>query len=98
MPVPEHIRVTTPGRMCLFGEHQDFLGLPVIACVIDLAMEIVVNTIRLTIVCSSSVKLDNVPPLCSRFGVFWLGGRLGIGHLDGLGQIHPRQTIQPRHL
>ena len=41
MPVPEHIRVTAPGHICLFGEHQDFLGLPVIACAIDLAMEIV---------------------------------------------------------
>jgi len=41
MPVPQHIRVTAPGRICLFGEHQDFLGLPVIACAIDLAMEIV---------------------------------------------------------
>jgi len=41
VPVPEHIRVTAPGRICLFGEHQDFLGLPVIACAIDLAMEIV---------------------------------------------------------
>jgi len=41
MPVPEHIRVTTPGCICLFGEHKDFLGLPVIACAIDLAIEIV---------------------------------------------------------
>jgi galactokinase len=25
--------VSTPGRLCLFGEHQDYLGLPVIAAV-----------------------------------------------------------------
>ena len=25
----------TPGRVCLFGDHQDYLGLPVIACAID---------------------------------------------------------------
>ena len=24
-----------PGRICLFGDHQDYLGLPVIACAID---------------------------------------------------------------
>jgi len=24
-----------PGRTCLFGDHQDYLGLPVIACAID---------------------------------------------------------------
>ena len=41
MPVPEHIRVTAPGRIYLFGEHQDFLDLPVIACAIDLAIETV---------------------------------------------------------
>ena len=24
-----------PGRICLFGDHQDYLGLPIIACAID---------------------------------------------------------------
>jgi galactokinase len=28
--------VSTPGRVCLFGEHQDYLGLPVIASAISL--------------------------------------------------------------
>lgn len=27
--------VSAPGRLCLFGEHQDYLGLPVIAAAID---------------------------------------------------------------
>jgi galactokinase len=30
------IRISTPGRICLFGEHQDYLGLPVIASGISL--------------------------------------------------------------
>jgi len=35
--VPEEdLAVSAPGRICLFGEHQDFLGLSVIACPIDL--------------------------------------------------------------
>jgi galactokinase len=29
------IAVSTPGRICLFGEHQDYLGLPVIAAAIS---------------------------------------------------------------
>ncbi len=29
------ITVEAPGRVCLFGDHQDYLGLPVIACAID---------------------------------------------------------------
>ena len=32
--------VSAPGRICLFGEHQDYLGLPVIAMAIDLRIEI----------------------------------------------------------
>ena len=30
------MKITTPGRICLFGEHQDYLGLPVIALAISL--------------------------------------------------------------
>jgi len=30
------VEVSTPGRICLFGEHQDYLGLPVIAMAISL--------------------------------------------------------------
>ena len=29
-----------PGRVCLFGDHQDYLELPVIACAIDRIMQI----------------------------------------------------------
>jgi galactokinase len=32
--------VSTPGRVCLFGEHQDYLGLPIIACAISLRINI----------------------------------------------------------
>jgi galactokinase len=36
----DRITVAAPGRICLFGEHQDFLGLPVIAAAIDLHITI----------------------------------------------------------
>ena len=29
------LTVSAPGRICLFGEHQDFLGLAVVAAAID---------------------------------------------------------------
>ncbi|MFT5103659.1 MAG: galactokinase [Candidatus Latescibacterota bacterium] len=32
MSEPSQINIKTPGRICLFGDHQDYLGLPVIAC------------------------------------------------------------------
>ena len=35
-----HLRASAPGRICLFGEHQDFLGLPVVAAAINLRISI----------------------------------------------------------
>lgn len=35
------IKSSAPGRICLFGEHQDYLGFPVIAAAIDLRMTII---------------------------------------------------------
>jgi galactokinase len=34
------IRISTPGRVCLFGEHQDYLHLPVVPCAISLRVAI----------------------------------------------------------
>jgi len=31
----EKITIVAPSRICLFGDHQDYLGLPVIACAIN---------------------------------------------------------------
>ena len=36
----EFLRVSTPGRVCLFGEHQDYLQLPVIPCAISLRISL----------------------------------------------------------
>lgn len=34
------VKISTPGRICLFGEHQDYLNLPVIAAAISLRISI----------------------------------------------------------
>jgi galactokinase len=34
------LTISTPGRICLFGEHQDYLGLPVIAAAISRRVQI----------------------------------------------------------
>ena len=39
-PGPRTLRVSSPGRVCLFGEHQDYLGLPVIPAAISLRISI----------------------------------------------------------
>ncbi len=36
MTMPTTRTISAPGRICLFGEHQDYLGLPVIAAAVDL--------------------------------------------------------------
>lgn len=38
--MPNLLSVSAPGRICLFGEHQDYLGLPVITAAIDLRVTI----------------------------------------------------------
>ncbi len=39
--LPKKVTVEAPGRICLFGEHQDFLGLSVIAAPISLTIKVV---------------------------------------------------------
>lgn len=39
------VTVSTPGRICLFGEHQDYLGLPVIASAISCRIQIAAERI-----------------------------------------------------
>lgn len=34
------LKISTPGRVCLFGEHQDYLQLPIVACAISLRISI----------------------------------------------------------
>jgi len=36
VPIDAPLTTSAPGRVCLYGEHQDYLGLPVIAAAIDL--------------------------------------------------------------
>ena len=36
----KQLKISAPGRVCLFGEHQDYLQLPAIACAISLRISI----------------------------------------------------------
>jgi galactokinase len=35
------VKIVAPARICLFGDHQDYLGLPVIACAINRQMTLI---------------------------------------------------------
>jgi galactokinase len=65
----EPFAATAPGRLCLFGEHQDYLNLPVIALALPLAcrIEVIPNTTSRDLVLRFGAKvwkidLDNTPP------------------------------------
>ncbi|MBO0930293.1 GHMP family kinase ATP-binding protein [Fibrella aquatilis] len=49
MQTPSHT-ISTPGRICLFGEHQDYLGLPVIAAAISCRIQISAEAISQPVV------------------------------------------------
>ena len=36
----KYLKISAPGRVCLFGEHQDYLNLPVIPCAISLRISL----------------------------------------------------------
>ena len=40
MRTTSEVMFRAPGRICLFGDHQDYLGLPIIACAIALFIEV----------------------------------------------------------
>lgn len=54
-----------PGRTCLFGDHQDYLGLPVIACAIDrdirlTAVQNTTNVFNLNMVDINEVRIIDI--------------------------------------
>ena len=67
-------RVSAPGRLCLFGEHQDYLGLPVVALAISLRVAIEGRRrsdglVRVDLPdVSSSIEFRLDEPLCSDGG------------------------------
>jgi galactokinase len=40
IPPLKELKISTPGRVCLFGEHQDYLHLPIVAAAISLRISV----------------------------------------------------------
>jgi galactokinase len=68
--MPKRTSVSAPGRICLFGEHQDYLGLPVITAAINLR-------IRISGEASLDEKIRIYQPDISEYDVFTLQYPLG---------------------
>lgn len=54
-----------PGRTCLFGDHQDYLGLPVIACAIDrdiklTAVQNTTDVFKLNMIDINEIRIINI--------------------------------------
>ena len=63
------VKVTVPGRICLFGEHQDYLGLPVITSAINLHVSISGQKEKSNCLCIDLPDID----LTERIELSWLG-------------------------
>ena len=69
---PTTLTVSSPGRICLFGEHQDYLGLPVIAAAISRRISIH-GTVR-----ADNMMVLKLPDIGSEVS-FTVGGPLKYG-------------------
>ena len=49
-----------PGRICLFGDHQDYLGLPVIACAIDRTIKLTATQNSTSVFKLNMVDIDEI--------------------------------------
>ena len=56
-------RVSTPSRLCLFGEHQDYLGLEVIACAINLRFSATIHLNGTDVACIK-IRDSKMDTLC----------------------------------
>jgi galactokinase len=59
------INITAPGRICLFGDHQDYLGLPVIACAINrkISLRAYPNTKDVFEISMPNINVDRIIPI-----------------------------------
>ncbi|MCF7825219.1 MAG: galactokinase [Candidatus Marinimicrobia bacterium] len=71
MTTPPTFRVTSPGRICLFGEHQDYLGLPVIATAINRHIKFTgqLNTDQVMTIVMPDINQTRIVDLKDRFEV-----------------------------
>ncbi len=62
LAVKSNIVSIAPGRICLFGDHQDYLGLPIIACAINkhITLTATKNNRRLFIIKMPDINLERI--------------------------------------
>lgn len=65
------IKIKAPGRTCLFGDHQDYLGLPVIACAIDrhIFLEATPNTLKTFRIQMKDIDSQRDIPISEKFEI-----------------------------
>jgi galactokinase len=76
-------RVSTPGRVCLFGEHQDYLDLPVISAAISLRLSIEASPRA-----DTAVRID-APDISKQFGFDIAQAAAGVDPTGSTGPAAP---------
>jgi len=63
------ITIVAPGRICLFGDHQDYLGLPVIACAFDrqIILSAEENTNQILHIILPDIASERIIPISETF-------------------------------
>lgn len=74
----QHIISKAPGRTCLFGDHQDYLNLPVITCAIDrhITLNAVANGTMTFHIDKSDINAKRDIPIAPVTGIIGKGDHL----------------------
>ena len=69
------LKIIAPGRICLFGDHQDYLELPVIACAIDRQLELTAkeNGSNLFRIYMPDIHSERIIPISEKFEILEKG-------------------------
>lgn len=72
------INIVAPGRICLFGDHQDYLGLPVIACAINkqVLLSSEENETRKFYIKMPDIGTERIIPIAETFEALEVGDHL----------------------
>jgi galactokinase len=87
-------RVNAPGRICLFGEHSDYLGLDVIAAAIDMSIEIVAKPREDNLVSVNYLDLDTIDDFSLDAEIQYRTQR---DYIRSAFNVMARNGISPRH-
>ena len=87
-------RVNAPGRVCLFGEHSDYLGLDVIAAAIDMSIELVATPREDNVISVNYLDLNTIDDFSLDAEIQYRTQR---DYIRSAFNVMARKGISPKH-